>query len=104
MKAVVQFMFGKWLQELIQYLLPLSNYTLSRGIKDVSSDVESTVVQKVRSCPYYALQLDESPDVSDLSVLLVFAHHVDDDTVQEEMLLHRPFKEHTTVKDIFSVE
>lgn len=58
-------------------MAPLSNDTLSQRIKDMSSNVKSTTVQRVRNCPCCALQLDESTNISSLSVLFVFAHYVE---------------------------
>jgi hypothetical protein len=46
----------------------LSNDTLPRRTKDMTSDAEFTVIQRVRNCPYGALQLDGSTDVSGLDV------------------------------------
>jgi hypothetical protein len=81
-------------------MIHLTNDALSRSIKDISSDVESTVVQRVRICPYGALQLDESTDVSDRYVLSVFARYTDEDTGQEEILFCRSFKERTSGRDV----
>jgi hypothetical protein len=51
--------------------VPFSNNTLSRRINDISSYVETTVV-RVKKSQYYALQLEESTDVANLAILLVF--------------------------------
>jgi hypothetical protein len=52
--------------------VPFSSNTLSQRINDISSHVETTVVQRVKKSQYYVLQLDESTDVANLAILLVF--------------------------------
>jgi hypothetical protein len=66
-----------------------------------SSYVETTVVQRVKKSQYYALQLDESTDVANLAILLVFVRYINEDTgiTEEELLFCRPLKERTTGED-----
>jgi hypothetical protein len=86
-------------------IVPFSNNTLSRIINDISSHVETTVVQRVKRSQYYVLQLDESTDVANLATLLVFVRYINEDTgiAEEELLFCRPLKERTPGEDIFSL-
>jgi hypothetical protein len=68
-KDVVQFILDEKAAKKID-IVPLSNNSLSRIINDISSYVETTVVQ-VKKWQYYVLQLDESMDVANLATLLV---------------------------------
>lgn len=52
--------------------MPLSNNTVSHVINYMSSNVETTVIQLIENSSY-TIQLDESTDVANLTVLLVFA-------------------------------
>jgi hypothetical protein len=80
-------MLGEKLQKKIANV-HFSNNTLSRSINDILSHVETTVVQRVKESQYYALQLDESTDVADLAILLVFVRYINEDTgIAEEELL-----------------
>jgi hypothetical protein len=59
----------------------------------------------VKKSQYYALQLDESTDVADLAILLVFVSYINEDTgiAEEKILFCRPLKERTTGEDIFNL-
>jgi hypothetical protein len=58
-KDVVQCMEGEKAAKKID-IVPFSNSALSRRINDISSYVETTVVQRAKKSQYYALRLDES--------------------------------------------
>jgi hypothetical protein len=59
----------------------------------------------VKKSHYYALQSDESSDVANLAILLVFLRYINENTgvAEEELLFCRPLKECTTREDIFSL-
>jgi hypothetical protein len=59
----------------------------------------------MKNSHYYALQLDESTDVANLSILLVLVRYINEDTgiAEEELLFCRPLKEHATGEDIFNL-
>jgi hypothetical protein len=68
----------------------------------MSSYVQTTAVQ-VKKSQYYALQLDESTNVANLAILLVFVRYINKDTgIVEELLFCHPLKEHTT-GEIYSI-
>jgi hypothetical protein len=76
-------------------IVPFSNNTLSQRINDISSSyVETTAVQRVKKSQYYALQLDESTDVANLAILVVFVRYINEDTgiAEEELLFCRSLK------------
>jgi hypothetical protein len=59
----------------------------------------------VKKSQCYALQLDESTDVANLAILLVFEIYINEDTgiAKEELLFCCPLKERTTGEDIFNL-
>ncbi|XP_074980743.1 zinc finger BED domain-containing protein 5-like [Caretta caretta] len=101
-KDVVHCMLGEKAAKRID-MVPLSNNTLSRRINVMSSNVETTIVHRVKNSPYYAIQLDASTDVANLAILLLFVHYVNEGLVQEDLLFCRPLEERTIVEDIFNL-
>ena len=51
--------------------ISLSNNTVKKCISEMSQDILLQVVEEIRSCPIFYLQLDESTDVSSCAHLLV---------------------------------
>ncbi|CAM4590106.1 unnamed protein product [Lepidochelys olivacea] len=76
-------------------MIPLSNNMLSQRIKDMSNNVETTIVHRVKNSPYYAIQLDESTDVANLAILLLFVRYVNGGMVEEDLLFCQPLEECT---------
>jgi len=66
----------------------LSNNTIQRRIKDLSCDIKSQVVEQIETAPFvfFAIQLDESTDISSCSQLMVFAKYIYNGTFKEEFL------------------
>ena len=64
----------------------LSDNTIARRIDDMSTDIESHVVEKIRISRKFALQVDESTDISGHSQLLANVRFVDGDAIRENFL------------------
>ncbi|XP_065263663.1 deleted in malignant brain tumors 1 protein-like [Emys orbicularis] len=101
-KKAVHCMFGEKVAKRID-MVPLSNNTLSRRINDMSNNVETTIIHRVKNSPYYDIQLDESTVVANLAILLLFVHYVNEGMVEEDLLFCRPLEECTTGEDIFNL-
>lgn len=79
--------------------IPLSNNTVKARIDVMSNDIEEQLVSKIKKSPCFALQCDESTDVSSSCQLLVFVRFLDDDNlIKEELLISRELE--TTSKGI----
>ncbi|KAI4805139.1 hypothetical protein KUCAC02_009769, partial [Chaenocephalus aceratus] len=65
--------------------IPVSDTIIARRIDEMASDVRVQLIEKLRLADSFALQLDESTDVSKDAQLLAFVRFVDKE-MQEEFL------------------
>lgn len=84
-------------------LVPLSNDTVSRRIKDMANDVKKTLIERVKNSQYFAIQLDETTDVADLAYLLVYVRYENDGAAQEDFMFCQSLETRTTAEHIFQV-
>ena len=60
--------------------IPLSNYTVERRISDMAEDTETQLIEKIKKSKLFALQLDESTDIQNSSILLLtYVRYIDHD-------------------------
>ena len=64
----------------------------------MSDNIKSKVLSKIDSSPVFALQLDESTDISNLSQLLVYVRYVADERINEEFLFCQPLETISNIK------
>ena len=83
--------------------LPLSDNTIARRIEDMSVDIENNILQKVRISVRFALQVDESTDISGHAQLLANARFIDGDAIRENFLFCKRLPVNTTGEEIFRV-
>ena len=83
--------------------MPLSNDTVANRINENACDIEQQLVDKLYSLSYFAIQLDESTDVTNLAMLLVYVRFEDNGDIFEDMMccLEPPMP--TTSAEIFRV-
>ena len=77
--------------------IPLSNNTAQQRIEDIAMDIE----QEVKKSPYFAIQLDESTDVSNCAILLCFVRYKEKTDFKEEFLCYIDLLGRTTGSEIF---
>ncbi|XP_049323296.1 protein FAM200B-like [Astyanax mexicanus] len=82
--------------------IPLSNDTIARRIKDMSDNIKQQTTARVQTSPYFALQMDESTDIANHAILLVYVRHVWDGDLQEQFLCSRELPTTTKAEDIFN--
>ena len=83
--------------------VPLSDNTIARHIDDMSTDIEKHVLEKIRISRKFALELDESTNISGHSQLLANVCFADGDTFRENSLFCKALPENTTAEEIFPV-
>ena len=83
--------------------IPLSDNTISRRIQDMSRNIECNIKSKILKHELFALQVDESTDITVKAHLLVFARFIDDKTIVEDFLCCKELPETTKGQDVFDV-
>ena len=85
--------------------VPLSNNTIGRRIEDMSADIREQLISQLKSSKKFALQLDESTDVANCAMLLVYVRFVREHerTVCEEFLFCDELPTRTTGEEIFNI-
>lgn len=101
-RDMVQAVLGEKSAKEIQKV-PLSNNTVKRRIDDMSSNIEETLALQLQECTYFALQIDESTDVTNMAQLLVFVRYDYHEEIKEEFLFCKPLESNTKAENIFSV-
>ncbi|XP_061589540.1 SCAN domain-containing protein 3-like [Cololabis saira] len=81
--------------------IPLSNDTVSHRIVDMASDIQQQLIERVKSSPFFSLQLDESTDVTNAALLLVFVRYRWDSSLHEDILFCRELPTRTTAQECF---
>ena len=79
----------------------LSNDTVSRRVDVMAIDNVDQIVAKLTGS--FALQLDESTDISGSAQLVGFVRYRDADDIAEHILFCKSMQERTTGKNIFNV-
>ncbi|XP_073414158.1 zinc finger BED domain-containing protein 5-like [Dendrobates tinctorius] len=101
-KAIVNEMLGPDTAKEIAKV-PLSDNTIARRIDDMSADIETVVLEKVRISKKFALQLDESTDISGHCQLLANVRFLDVEAIRENFLFCKALPEKSTGEVIFQV-
>ena len=81
--------------------IPISNDTVQRRIIDMAVDVEEQLIEQVKKLRYFAIQLDESTDLSNCAVLVCFVRYVNEGRVMEDFLCCLKLPGRTTSSEIF---
>ena len=82
---IVNIMFGEKYEKEIQKI-PLLDNTISCCIYDMSQDIESQVIASIKEAKSFAIQLDESTDITGKAQLLAFIRFVCNEDITEQFL------------------
>uniref|UniRef100_A0A0L8G0L3 DUF4371 domain-containing protein n=1 Tax=Octopus bimaculoides TaxID=37653 RepID=A0A0L8G0L3_OCTBM len=81
--------------------VPLSDNTIARRIEDMSKDIKSQLSDRVK-ISFFALQLDESTDITSESQLMVYVQYCSSEML-EDFLFCYPMPTRTTLEEVFKV-
>jgi len=82
-------------------LVPLSDNTVSRRIHDLASEVKKILIQRIQQSRFFAIQLDESTDVTNFAQLMMYVRYEYEQAVEEEFLFCESLPSRTTANEIF---
>ncbi|XP_071399292.1 SCAN domain-containing protein 3-like [Centroberyx affinis] len=82
--------------------VPLSNDTIRRRIEDMSNDIKSQLLERLRVSKF-AVQLDESTDVSGSAQLIALVRYPWEGRIQEDFLFCQELTGRATGEEIFNV-
>uniref|UniRef100_K7FQX6 Uncharacterized protein n=1 Tax=Pelodiscus sinensis TaxID=13735 RepID=K7FQX6_PELSI len=101
-KEMVQLVLG---EEAARKLndISVSNDTVSRQINEISHNISEQVVNEIKKCPLFAIQLDESTDVALYSQLLVFARYMVEGDVKDKFLFCKTLDTTTKAQDVMEI-
>lgn len=100
-KDIVKCMLG---EELAQKLgkLSLSNDTVRNRINAMASNVKSILLSQIRQSKFYAIQVDESTDIANLSQLLVYVRYIYQNQIKEDILFCESLPSRITADEIYN--
>ena len=82
----------------------LSNDTVKRCIQEMSGDIAKQVIAGVKNSKFgFAIQIDESTNVTKCSQLLVYVRFIQNNTVKTELILSQELAATIKGKDVFNV-
>ncbi|CAB4059090.1 unnamed protein product [Lepeophtheirus salmonis] len=80
--------------------MPLSNNTVTRRIDEMGEDIETQLVEKLKS-RYFSLQMDESTLRDSEVALLAYTRYIDKVEFAEEVLFCKSLEIPTSAADIY---
>ncbi|XP_014782252.1 zinc finger BED domain-containing protein 5 [Octopus bimaculoides] len=83
--------------------IPLSDNTISRHIQDMTGDIECNIKSKILKHKLFALQVDESTDITGKAQLLVFVRFINDEAIVEDFLCCKELPETRKGQNVFDV-
>ncbi|XP_028314934.1 zinc finger BED domain-containing protein 5 [Gouania willdenowi] len=84
-------------------VISLSDNTVKRRIDDMAQDVLKQLLARIKSSRFFALQIDESTDITALANLLAFVRYEHNGEIHEEFLFCKPLRSNTTAEAVFEV-
>ena len=81
--------------------VPLSARTVAKRIEDMAEDIETQLLEQIVKSPWFAIQCDESTDIENKAVLLVFVRYLHEEDIHEDILCVLLLPKNTTASELF---
>ena len=81
--------------------IPLSHNTVSRRISAINDDQREQLILRIKEGIKFAIQLDESTDITNMAHLLVYVRYIYNNEINEDLLFCQQMNTRTTGMDIF---
>lgn len=81
--------------------VPLSASTVTRRIEDIAEDIETQLLERIQKSPWFAIQVDESTDIDNKAILLVYVRYLYQEDVNEDILCALFLPTNTTAAELF---
>ena len=81
--------------------IPLLNNTVSRRISAINDDQREQLILRIKEGVKFAIQLDESTDITNMAHLLVYVRYIYNNEINEDLLFCQQMNTRTTGMDVF---
>lgn len=81
--------------------IPISNDTMRRRINSMGYNIKTQLISRIKQSNYFAIQLDESTDITNYAQLMVFVRYQYINQIYEDLLFCRELLTTTRGIDIF---
>lgn len=99
-KDICREILGEAVVEKIAHV-PLSASTVTRRIEEIAEDIETQLLERINTSPWYALQVDESTDIDKKAILLVYVRYLYQEDMHEDLLCALSLPTNTTGAELF---
>ena len=79
----------------------LSACTVARRIEDMAKGIETRLLEQIVKSPWFAIQCDESTDIENKAVLLVFVRYLHEEDIHEDILCALLLPKNITSSELF---
>jgi len=101
-KEVVKIMVSQESAKEIERIPALAD-TILRRINDIFSDIQSTLIEKLRLSGVFELQVDEATDIGGHTHLISNMRYTEEHEIKEDFLFYLPLPGYVTAEEIFKV-